>query len=765
MNRPPRTSCRPNGPRTASRRAIAYVVAGLVLLAAYYLDPAIRDASYVVAALGAAGAIVFGITRHRAQQRGWWVVALGLTLFSAGHALHAYLALSTSTVRFPSAADAFYFAGGVAFVIGIVSLACSTAGRHHQPDLLDATLVAITCGYVAWVALVGPLVGRAGDPVMGAVAIAVPVVDMMLVGVLAFHLVQSPRLCTATLLLAVGVVSWLVADLAYAATAIAGSYARGDPADAGWLIGYVLIAAAGLHPSMATLTNPKEIQEASLADRRLMLIAAAVGIPIVFFALQGPPVHALDFSASVAGAAGVAVVASARLMGSIRASRNLLENQRALQRELDRRARIDDLTGLINRAELNVLLSEALNGPDMVGLLFLDLDDFKRINDAFGHQTGDALLRQIADRLRGAVRARDHVARLGGDEFAILLGECRSVADAVGIAERVLGALARDIRLEQYVTRIRPSIGIVCSRPGELTADQVLGRADIAMYLAKERGGGVYEIFAPQMHDRALVRARLRGDLERAVTRGEIVPWYQPIVDIRSGELLGIEALARWQHRDRGLLAPSEFIGLAELSGTIGEIDRSVLFAATTDVGRWRRTSGIDLQLHVNFSPREIADPATVLTIGAALDAAGLAASELVVEITETALVVESTVATTLDGLKALGVRLAIDDFGSRYAVLAELGHLPIDILKIDRSLVAGVNTPRGLWLLRGVLRLADSLQLQTVAEGVESATILPVLRSLGCTAVQGYALGRPMPADALERQLHAWTMGTGAIA
>jgi EAL domain-containing protein (putative c-di-GMP-specific phosphodiesterase class I) len=166
-----------------------------------------------------------------------------------------------------------------------------------------------------------------------------------------------------------------------------------------------------------------------------------------------------------------------------------------------------------------------------------------------------------------------------------------------------------------------------------------------------------------------------------------------------------------------------------------------------------------------DHSPREIADPATVLTIGAALDAAGLAASELVVEITETALVEESTVATTLDGLKALGVRLAIDDFGSRYAVLAELGHLPIDILKIDRSLVAGVNTPRGLWLLRGVLRLADSLQLQTVAEGVESATVLPVLRSLGCTAVQGYALGRPMPADALERQLHAWTMGTGAIA
>jgi diguanylate cyclase (GGDEF)-like protein len=744
---------------------IVFAVLGLVLLVVYDLDPDIRDQLYIVAALGAAGAIVIGIRRHGAQQPGWWIVALGLTLFSIGHLLDACSTPSTGTEPLPYTAFALYFAGEVALVIGIASLAGTGGDRYYRPALLDAMLVAIAFGFVAWVALIGPIVDRAGDPLMGAVAIAVPAVDIVLVGVLAFHLFQPSQNCTATLLLTIGVLSWLVADLAYAAVSVTDSYARGGPVDTGWLIGYLLIGAAGLHPSMAAVARARETREAALSDRRLALTTATLLIPIVSFAARGPGAEAADYRAFVLWSASAALVGGARLLGSIRSSRTLLEDQRKLQLELDRLARTDHLTGLMNRYELTDRLSDAFAGPEPVGLLFLDLDDFKRINDAFGHQTGDALLKQVADRIQASVRTHDHVARLGGDEFAILLAECHSLADAVGVAERVLAAFDREIRLEGHMTRIQPSIGIVCSPARELTANEALSRADIAMYLAKEKGGGVYEVFAPAMHDRALARARLRSDLEHAVGRGEIVPWYQPIFEVRSGRLLGVEALARWQHPERGLLAPAEFIPLAEASVGTGEIDRSILMAATADVARWCVSRSLDLQLHVNFSPSEVADPGTVLAIGAALEASGLDPTQLVVEVTETALVDASAVATTLDGLKELGARLAIDDFGSRYAVIAELARLPIDIVKIDRCLLSGIESPDGHRLLHGILRLADSLGLETIAEGVESATIVPILRRLGCTAAQGYALGRPMPPDELERRLPAWTFEADAIA
>jgi diguanylate cyclase (GGDEF)-like protein len=742
-----------------------FAVLGPVLLAAYYLQPHVREALFVATTLGAAGAIVVGIWRHEAKQPGWWVVSLGLTLFSAGHLLLAESTLAVGIAPFPQAAFGFYVVGGVAFVIGIASLAGTTAGRYYRPALLDAMLVALAFGYVAWAVLIGPLVDRAGDPMKGAVVIAVPAVDLVLVGILAFLLFQPSRMCTAAFLLMAGLLSSLVADLGYAAVSVTGSYSRGDPIDAGWLIGYLLIGAAGLHPSMATVAQARETDEAALADRRIVLTMGTLLVPVMLHAAQGPRTEAAYQSAFAVWSVCAALVGGARLLGSIRSTRHLRERQRTLQLELDWRARTDHLTGLMNRYELTDRLSEAFTGPDPVGLLFLDLDDFKRINDAFGHQAGDAVLKQAAARIQGSVRAHDRVARLGGDEFAILLEECDSLADAVGVAERILASFDREIPFEGHWMRIRPSIGIVCSPPRELTANDALSRADIAMYLAKRKGGAAYEVFTPPMHDRALARASLKSDLDQAVRRGEIVPWYQPIFDVRSGRLLGVEALARWEHPERGLLCPAEFIPLAELSVGTGEIDRSILLAATGDFARCCGSSSLDLQLHVNFSPGAIADPGTLPAIAAALKVSGLDPSQLVVEVTETAFVEPAAVATTLDRLKALGTRLAIDDFGSRYAVLGELARLPIDIVKIDRSLILGIESPDGQRLFRGIVRLADSLRLETVAEGVESAKILSILRRLGCTAAQGYALGRPMPRDELERRLPAWMCEADAIA
>jgi diguanylate cyclase (GGDEF)-like protein len=400
-----------------------------------------------------------------------------------------------------------------------------------------------------------------------------------------------------------------------------------------------------------------------------------------------------------------------------------------------------------------------LAGSLPAAVVFLDLDDFKRVNDAFGHAFGDAFLREVANRLRAVVADEDDIGRFGGDEFAIIVRPIGDRDAALATARRILDSFAADVVLSGEAFRIDASIGIVCSEGLELTAEEMLSRADIAMYRAKQHGGGSYAVFEPEMHEFALARAQLRGDLDGAVTRGEITPWFQPIFDVATERLVAVEALARWQHPTRGLVPPDEFIPIAELSGSIVEIDRMILQVAAARVAGWNEDLGLALQLHVNITPREAADPGTAEAIAATLATTGLPADRLVVEVTETALIDEAAVSPVLASLKGLGVLLSIDDFGSRYAVLTQLGRLPVDIVKLDRGLIAGVETPEGFRLLEGILRLAQSLRLETVAEGIEEHSVLPILRRLGCTAAQGYALGRPVPAVEFERRLEAWSL------
>jgi diguanylate cyclase len=741
---------------------------GAVVLVAYFLVPSIQDADYVAIGLGAAAAIVLGIRLHRPGHRGWWLIAAGMAVYSLGDAIYTYLVATTGTEPFPSAADGAYIVGLCLFVLGVAALAGPVGRGLYRPALLDAGLVATAIGFIAWIVLLQPLSESMTDPLSGAIAMSYPVIDLVLVGVLARHLFTPGRKSRAGALLGAGLVAWLVADLVYAYLGIAGSYTSGDPIDAGWLIGYILIGVAALHPSMAQLVKLDETHERSISNRRLVLIGLALMTPITTFVVNGPTLEPPDFIAFAVGGFALTALAAVRLLGALRASRVLIERQQALQSEMAWRARSDHLTGLANRLALTDRLAQAVAVAEPVGLLFLDLDDFKRVNDAFGHPIGDALLREAAERLRSVTGEQvgpDDVARLGGDEFAVVLSPCPTRADAVATAQRIIDAFVPEIRLDGHGFRIRSSIGIVWTRSGELTADEVLTRADIAMYLAKERGDSSYEVFRPEMHDRALDRAHLRGDLEGAAARGEIVPWYQPIFDVRDRRLVAVEALARWNHPVRGLVVPGDFIPLAELSGIISEIDRAIVHHAAADVARWNARHGSALQLHVNIAPREAADPLTVEAIGSAIDASGLLASQLVVEMTETALIDEAVVAPVLGRLKDLGVRLSIDDFGSRYAVLTQLGRLPIDVVKLDQSLVFGAESPEGFRLLQGVLRLAESLRLETVAEGVETTAVLSILRKLGCNSAQGYALGRPMPAAEFERRLPAWLEESAATA
>jgi diguanylate cyclase (GGDEF)-like protein/PAS domain S-box-containing protein len=428
----------------------------------------------------------------------------------------------------------------------------------------------------------------------------------------------------------------------------------------------------------------------------------------------------------------------------------------ALEAELRKRAWHDPLTGLANRALFTDRVDHALavraGDHRPLAVAFLDLDDFKSINDTLGHTAGDVLLRGIAERLTASVRPGDTVARFGGDEFALLF-EGADASTAERIAERIIAGLLPPFRILDEEVHARASIGVAMA-DGLETTDDLLSGADTAMYVAKARGKSRYEFFEPRMRAVAVERSGLRTDLEWALQREELVVHYQPVVDVPTGVVQGFEALVRWQHPRRGLLGPGEFIDLAEESGLIVPIGAWVLRQACEQAVRWRRRTGRDLAMAVNVSARQLQHPGLVLEIGTALEAAGLEPGALVLEITESATVADTEgVLARLEELKALGVGLAIDDFGTGYSSLSYLRRFPVDQLKIDRSFVAGVAANgEDRAIAASVIGLAHALGIHVVAEGVETVKQLEWLSELRCDLAQGFNWLRPAPPDEIDR-------------
>jgi diguanylate cyclase (GGDEF)-like protein len=400
-------------------------------------------------------------------------------------------------------------------------------------------------------------------------------------------------------------------------------------------------------------------------------------------------------------------------------------------------------------------------------VLFLDLDDFKRVNDSFGHAEGDCLLIMVADRLVSATRGCDTVARLGGDEFAVLFTNLRDQEDAVTVADRITRAMREPISLGGTQVTISPSVGIATAGHGS-SSDALLRNADVAMYRAKASGKGRHAVFEPSMHAEVLVRVQLETDLRRAVERGELRLHYQPIVRLDDGEVAGAEALVRWEHPERGLVFPSDFIPLAEETGLVVPLGRWVLGEACRQARHWyERQPGtvpaapagsdgsLPLGVTVNISGRQLAEASFVDDVHAALDRSGLSPQCLVLEITES-VVMQHTDATLdkLHALKALGVRLAVDDFGTGYSSLSYLQRFPLDILKIDKAFVGPVAMGAGDPVLaRAIIALGQTLRLETVAEGIEHAAQCDELLALGCKYGQGYHFGRPVPMEELDHR------------
>ncbi|WP_433717597.1 putative bifunctional diguanylate cyclase/phosphodiesterase [Actinoplanes sp. CA-051413] len=429
-----------------------------------------------------------------------------------------------------------------------------------------------------------------------------------------------------------------------------------------------------------------------------------------------------------------------------------------LQEQLVHEAYHDALTGLASRALFRERTLEALARDPAgcgVAVLLLDLDGFKEINDSLGHAAGDALLVQIAARLRTAVRDGDTVARFGGDEFGVVIESPTARADAESVAGRIAAALEEPVRVGERDLRVAVSIGLACGTDaGDI--DQLLRNADLAMYRAKAAGGAGLAAYDPEMLAGLVQRLELEADLRLALERGELALHYQPTVDLRTGEIVGFEALVRWHHPTRGMVSPLDFIGIAEATGLIVPLGRWVLTEACRQAVAWGAGSTRRLKMAVNVSVRQFEHGDLSEMVAEVLAETGMPVDQLCLEMTESVLLTDTDEnLTQLQRLKALGVTLAMDDFGTGYSSLAYLGRFPMDVLKIDRSFVDRLGGDReDEALVRTIVRLARSLGMSTVAEGIEDAAQLAILRELDCDLAQGFFLSRPLPATEAGRVL-----------
>jgi diguanylate cyclase (GGDEF)-like protein len=479
--------------------------------------------------------------------------------------------------------------------------------------------------------------------------------------------------------------------------------------------------------------------------------AAAPAIPIVV--LSGLNDEALALNAVQHGAQDYLIKGRVDEVLIARSIRYAIERKRA-EVALAHQALHDPLTELPNRAlfldRLEQALARAQRSSVNVAVLFLDLDRFKVVNDSLGHEAGDRLLVDVANRLRGVVRPGDTVARFGGDEFTILC-DVRGERDAVLIAERVAAAVEAPFTLDDNEAFLTTSLGIALTTGRvDARAEALIRDADAAMYRAKERGKSRYELFDSNMRASAVDRLEIENALHRALDRGEFRVFYQPAVDLLTGEPIGVESLVRWQHPDRGLVGPDEFIALTEETGLIVPLGAWVLREACRQWKVWEESGTPAPRIAVNLSTRQLGQPDLVEVVADVLEETGMDPAQLSLEITESTVLEDTESALgTLEALKRQGVRISLDDFGTGYSSLALLKRLPVDELKVDRSFVMGLGRdPKDSPIVSTVVGLAEALGLAAIAEGVETAAQAEELRRIGCRLAQGFYFARPQPAE-----------------
>ncbi len=733
-----------------------YLLGVVAIAATYFLSETTSLSKLVLyngIGLSAVIAVLFAIRKNNPpNRRAWYFIAAGMGSFLTADVIYYVLEITTDSVPFPSIADAFYLGMYPLMIVGLLGILRTVSPGRDMAGLVDAGLVAVATFAVLGILIMDTYITDDTIDFSGRlISIAYPVMDVALVAVAA-RLVAAVHLRQTTFaLMTVALFSLLIADTIYGVLNTAGAFETGGFADAFWIGFYALIAAAALHPSMGERTVPRENLIGHITRPRLMVLFLVVlAVPLIDLLWGEPFDKILTTAASMIMFSLVLV----RLMG-------LMSVVQSKEQQARHDARHDALTGLANRVLFGERVENFVNQrkDGVVSVLFVDLDDFKFINDSLGHQIGDELLVAVAARLRECVRTQDLVARLSGDEFAVLLESAVDRQDAVAVAQRVQDSLEEPVIIDDREIMCSASVGIAVERRSNIErAETILRAADVAMYRAKSKGKGRFEFFEQGMHLEAIERLDLKTDLQVALERGQFELNYQPIVEMNSEKVRGVEALIRWNHPTRGYVMPDRFVQLAEQTGQIVPIGRWVLNEACNQVMRWRKDHGSDAPqtVAVNLSVRQLHDPKLLEDVADALSASGLEPEALTLEITESMLIEETDRGSrALDQLKAMKVKVAIDDFGTGYSSLSYLKRFPVDTIKIDKSFVAEMATSdTSAALVKAVVDLANSLGVATVAEGIENPDQKARINQLGCTFGQGYHFSRPLTAGKIEEKL-----------
>ena len=726
----------------------------LVMSSAYFMvspTPTTKLVLYNgVGFLGLMGTIV-GVWLHKSRYRTPWILfALGQASFLTADLIYYWLETHTRSVPFPSIADGFYLLMYPLVIAGLaLKIRHNSSGAKDWAGLIDAGIFAIALFSVLWVLVMDsyvPIAGQATPERL--ISLMYPVMDLALLFVAVRLAVIMHRRHDSLFLLIAAIGSLVVADVQYGVLNAADGFQTGGVVDAFWLGFYVLFALAALHPSMGRELRKGTNQHERISNVRLTLMfMATLTVPFIDL-MWGTPADRFVTLTSSGVLFGLMLARVLGLVRTIEHGRQLLHDE----------ARHDPLTGLANRTQFTERTIAALeNGHNSVAVLLIDLDDFKAVNDSLGHEAGDAVLTEVADRVKRCVRDTDLVARLGGDEFAVLLTKTIDQQDAANSAARVIRLLSEPIAVQNRQVRVGASVGVAVQSNEHADVQSLLRGADVAMYLAKHQGKGRYEFFEQRQYAEILDRLNLKDDLEMALARNEFAVHFQPIVDTDSAIVRCVEALLRWNHPVRGQISPTVFIPLAEETGLINSIGGWVLNETCRQVRQWQLTIAHcgELRASVNLSARQLHDPDLLNHVTEALRTSGLAPEYLTLEVTESLLVADSNSTHTLEQLTALKVKIAIDDFGTGYSSLSYLHSFPVDTIKIDQSFVQKINdSATSLALVRTVIDLARAVGATTVAEGVENQQQLDMLSDLKCDLVQGFLFSRPVSAADLTTLL-----------
>ena len=708
----------------------------------------------VAAMLGAAVVAVASIGLARDRRRSWTLTIVGLVLYALGAVVWFATLRGSLSPSTTGLGDLLYLLAMVTFAVATLRHPLLRPRSRLVRATIDAAIVAASISVWLWLAVGRHLLDTSGDRLGTAVCLMFPALDVFIV-VLCLTAATRPRIeqrsVTSGLLLS-GAFSFLfVGDLAQTFLRTYGTETTFPLiVEAAWISSFVLLgAAAWVARGTSNTTRP------TVARQRLANLVAALP---ALFAVVATVVTVTDASKrGIVDATAVVILMSVVALALVRQSLTVADNMRlgdSLQSavdELEDQATHDTLTRLPNRAGLIGRIDEALGRAErdgsLVALLFLDLDHLKAVNDSLGHHAGDDLLRTLSSRL--LARVGSGVTRFGGDEFVVLLEELPASGAARRVGKEIVSDASTPMTVQGYRFRPSVSVGVALGEPG-ITSEELLRRADVALYRAKSLGRRCVAEYEPSLDVSARRHVDLEPELRRALERDEFEVHYQPVVSLTTGAVVGVESLLRWRHPERGLLPPAEFLEEAAAMGMLAELGRRTLLRVCADFGESGHPLFASLGAAVNLSTSELVDDRVIDRVADALTAGGMPPGRLTIEITED-VIVDDTIRRTIDRLRSLGVDLSIDDFGTGNSSLRQLGAYPASTLKVDRSFVERFEKDQHAEAItRAILGLARNLGLRTVAEGVETEAQAQLLARYGCDFAQGWRYARAMPRDEL---------------